>query len=247
RTLHRSKRKKVPLPVVAFVGYTNAGKSTLFNNITGSDVLAKDMLFATLDPTLRRIRLPGGTNTIVSDTVGFISDLPTHLIAAFRATLEEVQEADVIVHVHDASDAQASAQADDVAAVMTDLGVEGERAEAVVQVWNKIDMMDAEARASLIARTERGDGEVALSAITGEGVDAFLALLGQRISGVLVAKRIQVPPSHFAGVAWLYENSIVDNRTDREDGTVLMEVRVAEDTGDILGEHFPLDAISALD
>ncbi|MEM1377448.1 MAG: GTPase HflX [Pseudomonadota bacterium] len=246
RSLHRAKRKKVPLPIVAFVGYTNAGKSTLFNNITGAEVLAKDMLFATLDPTLRRIKLPGGTKTVLSDTVGFISDLPTHLIAAFRATLEEVQEADVIVHVHDASDPQVAAQADDVDGVMADLGIEGERADAVINVWNKIDLLDADAKGAMLAKAERSERDVATSAVTGEGVRSLLELLEERISGVLIARRITVPPTHYAGIAWLYENSIVDERIDHDDGSVTVDVRVTPDTDHIIEAEFPAGSVAAL-
>ncbi|TJW34519.1 MAG: GTPase HflX, partial [Mesorhizobium sp.] len=139
RDLHRAKRKKVPFPVVAIVGYTNAGKSTLFNRLTGAGVLAEDMLFATLDPTLRRVRLPHGTPVILSDTVGFISDLPTHLIAAFRATLEEVVEADLVIHLRDISDPDTAAQAEDVERILADLGVDAGDGRRVIEVWNKID------------------------------------------------------------------------------------------------------------
>ena len=142
RDLHRAKRKKVPFPVVAIVGYTNAGKSTLFNRLTGAGVLAEDMLFATLDPTLRRVRLPHGTTVILSDTVGFISDLPTHLIAAFRATLEEVVEADLVLHLRDISDPDTAAQAEDVERILADLGVDASDAKHVIEVWNKVDLLD---------------------------------------------------------------------------------------------------------
>ncbi|RUW17601.1 GTPase HflX, partial [Mesorhizobium sp. M4B.F.Ca.ET.013.02.1.1] len=142
RDLHRAKRKKVPFPVVAIVGYTNAGKSTLFNKLTGAGVLAEDMLFATLDPTLRRVRLPHGTPVILSDTVGFISDLPTHLVAAFRATLEEVVEADLVIHLRDISDPDTAAQAEDVERILADLGVDASDAKRVIEVWNKIDLLD---------------------------------------------------------------------------------------------------------
>ncbi|WP_292126608.1 GTPase HflX, partial [Mesorhizobium sp.] len=142
RDLHRAKRKKVPFPVVAIVGYTNAGKSTLFNRLTGAGVLAEDMLFATLDPTLRRVRLPHGTPIILSDTVGFISDLPTHLVAAFRATLEEVVEADLVLHLRDISDPDTAAQAEDVERILGDLGVDAADTSRVIEVWNKIDLLD---------------------------------------------------------------------------------------------------------
>jgi GTP-binding protein HflX len=230
RTLHRAKRKKVPLPVVALVGYTNAGKSTLFNRLTGATVMAEDMLFATLDPTLRRVRLPGGTEIILSDTVGFISDLPTHLVAAFRATLEEVEEADLIIHVHDASDPQAAAQSTDVRAVLADLDVTPDD-DHVIEVHNKTDALDADARAALSARVS-GQGEVAVSALTGEGMDALLALIEERISGALVTRDFTIPAARFSDVAWLYENAVVRDRQDRDDGNVAVTVQMTRDTAD---------------
>jgi GTP-binding protein HflX len=230
RTLHRAKRKKVPLPVVALVGYTNAGKSTLFNRLTGAAVMAEDMLFATLDPTLRRVRLPGGTEIILSDTVGFISDLPTHLVAAFRATLEEVEEADMIVHVHDASDPQAAAQSSDVRAVLADLDVTPDD-DHVIEVHNKIDALDQAARTSLSDRVS-GQGEVAVSALTGEGTDALLALIEERISGALVTRQFTVPADRFADVAWLYENAVIRDRQDRENGEVAVTVQMTRDMAD---------------
>jgi len=245
RALHRAKRKKVPLPIVAFVGYTNAGKSTLFNRITGAEVVAKDMLFATLDPTLRRIKLPGGTQTVLSDTVGFVSDLPTHLVAAFRATLEEVREADIIVHVHDISHSQSGAQAADVDSVLNDLGIEGERATSIINVWNKIDLLPDEARSAVLERADRDDSAIALSAVTGEGIDDFLSLVEERISGTLVARRISLPPSRFADVAWLYENSIVDKRDVSDDGTTIVDVRITRDTDEILEAHLPAGSVSS--
>ena len=172
RDLHRAKRRKVPFPVVAIVGYTNAGKSTLFNRLTGAGVLAEDMLFATLDPTLRRLRLPHGTTVILSDTVGFISDLPTHLVAAFRATLEEVVEADLIIHLRDISDPDTAAQAEDVERILADLGVEVSAKGHIVEAWNKIDLLDDANRDRLLADARRDDAEppIAVSAVTGEGI-----------------------------------------------------------------------------
>src|SRR5690606_5648828 len=168
RQLHRSKRKKVPHPIVALVGYTNAGKSTLFNRITGAGVLAEDMLFATLDPTLRRMKLPQGRTVIMSDTVGFISDLPTHLVAAFRATLEEVLEADLILHVRDMADPDNAAQSSDVLRILNDLGIdEKEAAERIIEVWNKVDALDPEAHDAIIARVEGRSDIKAVSAVTG--------------------------------------------------------------------------------
>ena len=183
RDLHRAKRKKVPFPVVAIVGYTNAGKSTLFNRLTGAGVLAEDMLFATLDPTLRRVRLPHGTTVILSDTVGFISDLPTHLIAAFRATLEEVVEADLVLHLRDISDPDTAAQAEDVERILADLGVDASDAKHVIEVWNKVDLLDELNRARLIAEgSDPAKGPpIAISAITGEGIPALVEIIETRL------------------------------------------------------------------
>ena len=179
RDLHRAKRKKVPFPVVAIVGYTNAGKSTLFNRLTGAGVLAEDMLFATLDPTLRRVRLPHGTTVILSDTVGFISDLPTHLIAAFRATLEEVVEADLVLHLRDISDPDTAAQAEDVERILADLGVDASDTKHVIEVWNKIDLLDEANRARLIDEgSDPAKGPpIAISAVTGEGIPALVEII----------------------------------------------------------------------
>lgn len=232
RTLHRSKRQKVPLPVVALVGYTNAGKSTLFNRLTGAEVMAQDMLFATLDPTLRRLQLPGGTDVILSDTVGFISDLPTHLVAAFRATLEEVEEADLILHVHDASDPQNAAQSDDVRSVLASLDVSPDD-DHVIEVHNKIDALGEPERAALTARIENTAGEgvsVAASAVTGEGLPDLLAAIEARLSGALVSRTITVPAARFVDVTWLYDNAVVRNRTDRDNGEVTVDVQMTRET-----------------
>ncbi|WP_313526892.1 GTPase HflX [Shinella sp.] len=229
RQLHRSKRKKVPHPIVALVGYTNAGKSTLFNRITGAGVLAEDMLFATLDPTLRRMKLPQGRTVILSDTVGFISDLPTHLVAAFRATLEEVLEADLILHVRDMSDPDNGAQSSDVLRILTDLGIdEKDGAERILEVWNKIDRLEPEARDALVQKAETQPNVVAVSAISGEGVDALLAEINQRLSGVLVDRDIVVPVMQLQLLPWIYDHSIVDVREDLEDGNVRLELRLTE-------------------
>ncbi|WP_306119980.1 MULTISPECIES: GTPase HflX [unclassified Roseitalea] len=232
RTLHRSKRRKVPLPVVALVGYTNAGKSTLFNRLTGAQVMAEDMLFATLDPTLRRVELPGSTQIILSDTVGFISDLPTHLVAAFRATLEEVQEADLVIHVHDASDPQGAAQGEDVRAVLADLGV-APSDDHVIEVFNKIDALDEAARAALRQRlANAGQGDLAVSALTGEGIDALGREIERRIAGELVRRTVTVPPTRFGDIAWLYDHAIVRGRTDRDNGEVTVDVQMTREMAD---------------
>nr|CAD6415915.1 GTPase HflX [Rhizobium sp. Q54] len=229
RQLHRAKRRKVPHPIVALVGYTNAGKSTLFNRITGAGVLAEDMLFATLDPTLRRMKLPHGRTVILSDTVGFISDLPTHLVAAFRATLEEVLEADLILHVRDMSDPDNAAQSADVLRILSDLGIdEKEREERIIEVWNKIDRLDPEAHDALAERAKGREDVMALSAITGEGVDALLDEIGHRLSGVLTETTVTIPADKLSLVSWTYENAMVDERRDLEDGSVELDVRLSE-------------------
>jgi GTP-binding protein HflX len=173
RQLHRAKRKKVPHPIVALVGYTNAGKSTLFNRITGAEVLAEDMLFATLDPTLRRMKLPHGAMVILSDTVGFISNLPTHLVAAFRATLEEVVEADLILHVRDMADPDRASQAEDVEAILKSLGVGENRPKRMLEVWNKVDLL-VRRGCSSSGPVPGPEKAIAVSALKGEGVDALL-------------------------------------------------------------------------
>ncbi|WP_372614519.1 GTPase HflX, partial [Aquicoccus sp.] len=192
RDLHRKARAKVPYPIVALVGYTNAGKSTLFNRLTGSDVMVKDMLFATLDPTMRRVQLPdGGPEVILSDTVGFISDLPTELVAAFRATLEEVLAADLIVHVRDISHPETQAQAEDVEAILASLGVADETPQ--IEVWNKIDLLDEGARGAAVNAAARDENVVALSAVTGQGVADLLARISDRLGGVRHESRVVLP------------------------------------------------------
>ncbi|TXH79999.1 MAG: GTPase HflX [Rhizobium sp.] len=229
RQLHRAKRKKVPHPIVALVGYTNAGKSTLFNRITGAGVLAEDMLFATLDPTLRRMKLPHGRTVILSDTVGFISDLPTHLVAAFRATLEEVLEADLILHVRDLSDDDNQAQSADVLRILNDLGIgEAEGAERILEVWNKIDRLEPEAHDAIVQKASNTENVIAVSAISGEGVDRLMDEISRRLSGVLTETTITLPVEKLALLPWLYNHAIVDNREDNEDGTVTLDVRLTE-------------------
>ncbi|APO67599.1 GTP-binding protein HflX [Rhizobium gallicum] len=229
RQLHRAKRRKVPHPIVALAGYTNAGKSTLFNRITGAGVLAEDMLFATLDPTLRRMKLPHGRTVILSDTVGFISDLPTHLVAAFRATLEEVLEADLILHVRDMSDADNQAQSADVMRILKDLGIdEAEGARRIVEVWNKIDRLEPETHDAMVQKVAGAENVVAVSAISGEGIDHLMQEISKRLSGVMTATTIKLPLGKLALLPWLYEHSIVDGREDNEDGTVTLDVRLAE-------------------
>ena len=227
RDLHRAKRKKVPFPVVAIVGYTNAGKSTLFNRLTGAGVLAEDMLFATLDPTLRRVRLPHGTPIILSDTVGFISDLPTHLVAAFRATLEEVVEADLIIHLRDISDPDTAAQAEDVEQILADLGVDASNADRVIEVWNKIDRLDDSNRERLLDEAAGGQKgpPIAISAITGEGIGALASIIENRVSGDLETIEVTLAPSQLGQIDWVYRNGDVVKRVDNEDGSVSISLK----------------------
>ena len=223
RSLHRAKRKKVPHPIVALVGYTNAGKSTLFNKLTDAEVLAKDQLFATLDPTLRRLRLPGGTLVILSDTVGFVSDLPTHLVAAFRATLEEVLEADLILHVRDVSDPDHDIQAADVESVLGQLGIEATDPR-ILEVWNKIDRLTPERLETL-----RKMRDVALvSAVTGVGVEALAERVESRIVGDHTPAHIDLRADEGAALSWLYENARVVDREDGDDGSVGLDVMMSE-------------------
>lgn len=219
RALHRAARAKVPYPVVALVGYTNAGKSTLFNRLTGADVLVKDMLFATLDPTMRSLVLPDGPEVILSDTVGFISNLPTELVASFRATLEEVLAADIILHVRDISHPETEAQAKDVRDIMTVLGVERER--PTFEIWNKVDVLDTEAADAVHARADRDDKIFATSAVTGAGLDVMMQAVAEALQGALFLEDLTLSFADGRKRAWLFANEVVEQEGQSEDGFVL--------------------------
>lgn len=218
RALHRAARAKVPFPVVALVGYTNAGKSTLFNRVTGADVFAKDMLFATLDPTMRRLEIEDGPEIILSDTVGFISDLPTQLVAAFRATLEEVLDADLILHVRDISHPETENQARDVMTILADLGVA--ETAPMIEVWNKIDLLDDSARDGAIETASRSDTLHVVSALTGQGLDDLLAAVSQTLTPDLHIEILNVPYANGKGRAWLFEEGVIEEESADETGYI---------------------------
>jgi GTP-binding protein HflX len=249
RRLHRAGRQRVPYRVVALVGYTNAGKSTLFNRLTRADVQAADMLFATLDPTLRSLTLPHGGKAMLSDTVGFISDLPTMLVAAFRATLEEVVEADVILHVRDISHEDADAQLHDVDAILQQLGIDPDGGHRILEIWNKIDRFDLDERVNLANVAARRPTErpcLLVSAETGEGIEALLAAIEDRLAASRTALKLSVDASDGAGVSWLHRNAEVLEK-NLVDGQFEMTVRVDETRRERVIQRFGAKVLQNLD
>ncbi len=216
RGLHRKARKRVPYPVIALVGYTNAGKSTLFNQITGAGVLAKNQLFATLDTTMRQILLPSGSHAILSDTVGFISELPTELVAAFRATLEEVLEADIILHVRDCAHPDSAAQKEDVLQVLKGLGIGDKMEHSMIEVLNKVDLLDPATRSGMLLSSMRKDKIIAVSAVTGEGLPRLLELIEEYLSRSKIDFTVKINSSDGAKISWLYRHAEVVKRKDNE-------------------------------
>ena len=227
RGLHRARRRRAPWPVIALVGYTNAGKSTLFNRMTGADVMAEDLLFATLDPTMRQISLPGIDKAILSDTVGFVSELPTQLVAAFRATLEEVNAADLIVHVRDIAHPDSEAQRDDVCGVLREIGIGAGEGAPILEVWNKIDTLDAEEGEAITAEAARLDDVVPISALTGEGVDTLARVISERLSKGSRVRSVELDAHDGARIAWLHRHGEVLAR-EGEGERLTIDVRLSD-------------------
>ena len=228
RSLHRDRRQRAPWPVIALIGYTNAGKSTLFNRLTGEAVFAENLLFATLDPTMRDIRLPGFDKAILSDTVGFVSDLPTELIAAFRATLEEVRSADLLIHVRNMAHPDHEAQRDDVADVLASLGLAEEAAPPTIEAWNKLDLVSGEERAQLLGEAGRRGDVVPISALTGEGLDQLRELMAEKLRSGEQVHEIRLAASAGERIAWLHaRGEVLDQTVD--DDEIQLSVRLSPD------------------
>ena len=228
RALHRGRRQRAPWPVIALVGYTNAGKSTLFNMMTGDEVVAEDMLFATLDPTMRNVKIPGFDKAILSDTVGFVSDLPTELIAAFRATLEEVASADLLIHVRDMAHPDREAQAQDVEDVLTSLGIGEGEGPARLEAWNKVDLLNDDERQALLSEAGRRDDVVPISALTGWGMDNLKGRISQSLQSGTQVHRIRLNASEGSRLAWLHSRGeVLDQRMDGNE--IELDVRLSPD------------------
>ncbi len=227
RNLAKATREKVPFPVVALVGYTNAGKSTLFNKLTGANVYAEDLPFATLDPTMRKLKLKSGQDIILSDTVGFISDLPTHLVESFRATLEQVAEADIILHVRDVSRADHERQAEDVIKILESLGIEYDTDDRIIELWNKMDKLDDEDRAEVARKAKFNDKICPISAVTTEGFETLFENLNDLLSKNFIETDLQLSITDGKGLAWLYENADVLNREDN-DNNINLRVMISD-------------------